>query len=109
MTARTTRTAGRSRVTKETRVDVTVAVDGSGEDDIDTGLPFYDHMLAQLGTHSGFDLTVSAPGDLAVDTHHTVEDVAIVLGEALAEALGAKTGVRRFASILLPLDEALVE
>jgi imidazoleglycerol-phosphate dehydratase len=104
-----TRTATRARTTKETHVEVTLAVDGSGHVDVDTGLPFFDHMLAQLGKHGGFDLRVKAAGDIAVDTHHTVEDVAIVLGEATKEALGDKAGVRRFASILLPLDEALVE
>ena len=76
---------------------------------METGLPFFDHMLSQLGRHGGFDLTVEATGDLHVDAHHTVEDVGIVLGEALAEALGDKAGIRRFASIALPLDEALVE
>ena len=76
---------------------------------VSTGLPFFDHMLAQLGRHGGFDLTVTADGDLHVDAHHTVEDVGIVLGEALAEALGDKAGIRRFASIALPLDEALVD
>ena len=77
--------------------------------EVDTGLPFFDHMVSQLGKHGGFDLTVHAKGDLHVDTHHTVEDVAITLGEAIAEALGDKAGIRRFASIALPLDEALVE
>ncbi len=77
--------------------------------DVSTGLPFFDHMLSQLGRHGGFDLTVTADGDLHVDAHHTVEDVGIVLGEAFAEALGDKAGIRRFASIALPLDEALVE
>ncbi len=97
------------RETKETTVEVTVDVDGSGTTSIDTGLPFFDHMLAQLGRHGGFDLGVRARGDLAVDAHHTVEDVGIVLGQALAGAIGDKAGIRRFASISLPLDEALVE
>lgn len=97
------------RQTKETTVEVTVDVDGTGSISIDTGLPFFDHMLAQLGRHSGFDLHVEARGDLAVDAHHTVEDVGIVLGQALAAAIGDKAGIRRFASIALPLDEALVE
>ena len=105
----TARSAARTRATKETQIELTLAVDGAGDADVDTGLPFFDHMLAQLGKHGGFDLRLKAAGDIAVDTHHTVEDVAIVLGEALAEALGDKAGVRRFASILLPLDEALVE
>ena len=88
---------------------MTVDLDGTGRTDVDTGIPFYDHMLDQLGRHSGFDLTVHADGDLHIDTHHTVEDVAITLGEAFAAALGDKAGVRRFASGLYPLDEALVE
>jgi len=97
------------RSTKETSVEVELLVDGTGEVDVSTGLPFFDHMLAQLGRHAGFDLVVRAEGDLEVDAHHTVEDVGIVLGGCLAEALGEKAGVRRFASALLPLDEALVE
>jgi imidazoleglycerol-phosphate dehydratase len=103
------RTASRKRETKETRVAVTVDLDGTGRTDVTTGIPFYDHMLDQLGRHGGFDLTVHAEGDLHIDTHHTVEDVAIALGEAFAEALGDKAGIRRFASGLYPLDEALVE
>ncbi|HEX2023417.1 MAG TPA: imidazoleglycerol-phosphate dehydratase HisB, partial [Acidimicrobiales bacterium] len=82
---------------------------GAGEATVATGLPFFDHMLAQLGKHGGFDLDLRASGDLEVDAHHTVEDVGIALGECLAQALGDKVGVRRFASIALPLDEALVE
>jgi imidazoleglycerol-phosphate dehydratase len=96
-------------VTKETQIEVDLDLDGVGTSDAETGLPFFDHMLAQLGKHAGFNLSVKAKGDLDVDAHHTVEDTAIVVGEALAEALGDKAGVRRFASILLPLDEALVE
>jgi len=103
------RSATGSRRTAETTIDVVVNLDGTGVATIDTGLPFFDHMLAQLGKHGGFDVAVTAVGDLDVDTHHTVEDVAIVLGECVREALGDKAGVRRFASILLPLDEALVE
>ncbi len=103
------RLSRRSRRTKETEIDVVLGVDGDGTTDVGTGLPFFDHMLSQLGRHGGFYLTVSARGDLPVDAHHTVEDVGIVLGEALAEALGDKAGVRRFASIAVPLDEALVE
>ena len=103
------RTATRSRTTKETAIEVVLDVDGEGAAGAATGLPFFDHMLEQLGRHAGFDLTVKAEGDLAVDGHHTVEDVAIVVGEALREALGDKAGVRRFASGLFPLDEALVE
>ena len=97
------------RETKETQISVRLELDGSGAASADTGLPFFDHMLNQLGKHGGFDLDVAAKGDLDVDAHHTVEDVAIVLGQSLAEALGDKAGVRRFASMLLPLDEALVE
>ncbi|MBW3614022.1 MAG: imidazoleglycerol-phosphate dehydratase HisB [Actinobacteria bacterium] len=104
-----TRASTRSRRTAETAIDVTVDLDGEGRAQVSTGLPFFDHMVAQLGRHGGIDVEVKAEGDLSVDTHHTVEDVAIVLGEALREALGDKAGVRRFASILLPLDEALVE
>lgn len=104
-----TRRAERHRATKETVVDVTLDVDGTGSARVVTGLPFFDHMVEQLGRHGGFDLVVQAEGDLAVDAHHTVEDVGIVLGGCLAEALGDKAGVRRFASLLLPLDEALVE
>ncbi|MFQ5557060.1 MAG: imidazoleglycerol-phosphate dehydratase HisB [Acidimicrobiales bacterium] len=104
-----TRSASLSRVTKETSMRVTVDIDGRGVTDIGTGLPFLDHMLDQLGRHAGFDLAVQAEGDLAVDAHHTVEDVGILLCRAIADALGDKTGVRRFASITVPLDEAAVE
>ena len=105
----THRRAARSRTTAETKIDLDIDLDGLGNADVSTGLPFFDHMLSQIGKHGGFDLRLAATGDLAVDTHHTVEDVAIVLGEAFREAVGDKAGVRRFASILLPLDEALVE
>jgi imidazoleglycerol-phosphate dehydratase len=101
--------ATRQRATKESDVAVTIELDGTGRTEISTGLPFYDHMLEQLGRHGGFDLTVKATGDLHVDSHHTVEDTAIVLGEAFREALGDKAGVRRFASGRFPLDEALVD
>jgi imidazoleglycerol-phosphate dehydratase len=103
------RSAERSRRTRETTVEVSLALDGSGQVEVATGLPFFDHMVSQLGRHGGLDLTVSAQGDLDVDAHHTVEDVGIVLGETLTEALGDKAGVRRFASMAVPLDEALVE
>ena len=103
------RVASRHRATKESDVAVTIDLDGTGATEIATGLPFYDHMLDQLGRHGGFDLTVKATGDLHVDSHHTVEDTAIVLGEAFREALGDKAGVRRFASGRFPLDEALVD
>ena len=104
-----TRQAERKRSTKETQVEVSIDLDGQGTTAISTGIPFYDHMLDQLGKHGGFNLRVQAKGDLEIDTHHTVEDVAITLGEAFAEALGGKVGVRRFASGLFPLDESLVE
>ncbi len=105
------RRSTRSRSTRETRIELTVELDpaGGGEVSVGTGLPFFDHLLAQLGRHGGFDLTIDAEGDLEVDGHHTVEDVGIALGEAFAEALGDKAGVRRFASGLFPLDEALIE
>jgi imidazoleglycerol-phosphate dehydratase len=102
------RSASHSRATKETSIEVSIDLEGSGRTDISTGLPFYDHMLDQLGRHAGFDLSVKADGDLHIDAHHTVEDTAIVLGECFAEALGDKAGVRRFASGFFPLDEALV-
>ncbi len=103
------RRATLSRATKETTIELTLAVDGSGTTTVSTGIPFFDHMLEQLGKHAGFDLTIDAKGDLDVDLHHTVEDVGIVLGNALREALGDKRGVRRFANALVPLDEALVQ
>lgn len=103
------RTASRSRTTKETSIEISIDLDGTGVTDISTGIPFYDHMLDQIGRHGAFDLTVQAVGDLHIDTHHTVEDVAITLGECFAEALGDKAGVRRFASGRYPLDEALID
>ena len=103
------RTATVHRATKETSIDLVIDIDGSGLTEISTGIPFYDHMLEQVGKHGGFDLRIAATGDLHIDTHHTVEDVAISLGEAFRQALGDKAGVRRFASGLYPLDEALVE
>jgi imidazoleglycerol-phosphate dehydratase len=104
-----TRVATRSRTTKETSIELRLDLDGTGTTSISTGVPFYDHMLDQIGRHGGFDLTIAATGDLDIDTHHTVEDVAITLGEAFKEALGDKAGINRFASGLFPLDEALVE
>src|SRR5882757_5931717 len=104
-----TRRAELQRETKETTIAVALTIDGSGATSISTGIPFFDHMLEQLGKHAGFDLTIDAKGDLDVDLHHTVEDVGIVLGNALREALGDKRGVRRFANALVPLDEALVQ
>ncbi|HVM08038.1 MAG TPA: imidazoleglycerol-phosphate dehydratase HisB [Acidimicrobiales bacterium] len=109
MTTPNGRRAERSRSTAETKIELALDLDGAGSTEVSTGLPFFDHMLSQIGKHGGFDLRLRAEGDLAVDTHHTVEDVAIVLGEAFREAIGDKAGVRRFSSILLPLDEALVE
>ncbi|MEQ9162106.1 MAG: imidazoleglycerol-phosphate dehydratase HisB [Ilumatobacter fluminis] len=103
------RTASRSRTTNETSIEISIDLDGTGQTNISTGIPFYDHMLDQLGRHGGFDLTVHADGDLHIDTHHTVEDVAIALGETFREALGDKAGIRRFASGRYPLDEALVD
>jgi len=104
-----TRHATGARTTAETAIEVGLVIEGAGETQVGTGLPFFDHMLSQLGRHGGFDLTVRASGDLDVDAHHTVEDVGIVLGEVLAQAMGDKVGIRRFASIALPLDEALVQ
>ncbi|MDQ3643480.1 MAG: imidazoleglycerol-phosphate dehydratase HisB [Actinomycetota bacterium] len=103
------RTATKSRITKETSIEIRLDLDGTGQTKVTTGLPFFDHMVDQLGRHGGFDLELTATGDLQVDAHHTVEDVGIALGECLREALGDKAGVRRFASMSLPLDEALVE
>jgi imidazoleglycerol-phosphate dehydratase len=103
------RVATARRATKETSIEVVLDVDGTGITEVSTGLPFFDHMVSQLGRHGGFDLTVVARGDLEVDAHHTVEDVGITVGEVLAEALGDKAGIRRFGSVALPLDEALVE
>jgi imidazoleglycerol-phosphate dehydratase len=109
MTELQPRQSSKERVTKETTIHASLTIDGSGTVEVSTGLPFFDHMVEQLGRHASFDLTVQASGDLHVDAHHTVEDVGIVLGACLAEALGDKRGIRRFASMLLPLDEALME
>lgn len=103
------RTARIERATSESKVVVEVNLDGSGRADVATGVPFYDHMLMSLSRHSLIDLTVQAVGDVEVDAHHSVEDVAIALGEALCEALGDKVGIRRFGDSLVPLDEALVQ
>ncbi len=107
--AKAPRSASVQRSTAETSIELRVDLDGTGTTSVDTGLPFFDHMLAQLGRHGGLDLTVVAKGDLEIDAHHTVEDVGIALGGALKQAMGDKAGVRRFASIAVPLDEALVE
>lgn len=97
-----------TRTTKETDIALTLAIDGTGKTNIDTGIPFFDHMLDAFGRHGLFDLEVKATGDLEVDAHHTVEDVGIVLGQAFAQAMGDKRGITRFASQALPMDEALV-
>ena len=103
------RTASVVRTTNETDVRVELDLDGSGRAEADTGLPFFDHMLQQLGTHAGWDLSVACKGDLEVDGHHTVEDCGIAIGQAIREAIGKRAGIRRFASIVVPLDEAAVE
>jgi imidazoleglycerol-phosphate dehydratase len=103
------RTAEVKRATKETDVEVRLELDGRGDATAATGLPFFDHMLEQLGKHAGWDLVVTCTGDLEVDGHHTVEDCGLALGQALKEALGDKRAIRRFASIVVPLDEAAVE
>jgi imidazoleglycerol-phosphate dehydratase len=103
------RVATVARKTKETDIRLTLAIDGSGRYDVSTGVPFLDHMLELFARHGFFDLTIQATGDLHVDHHHTVEDVGLVLGQALREALGEKTGIRRFGEATVPLDEALVQ
>jgi imidazoleglycerol-phosphate dehydratase len=103
-----TRRSSQHRETKETTISVELELDGSGSASSSSGIPFFDHMLEQLGKHGGWDLQIRARGDLDVDTHHTIEDTGIVLGTAFREALGDKAGVRRFADALVPLDEALV-
>jgi imidazoleglycerol-phosphate dehydratase len=108
-TAEKKRRATVTRKTKETNVTLTLVVDGTGRATVSTGVPFLDHMLELLARHGFFDLTVEASGDLEVDFHHTVEDVGLVLGDALREALGDKAGIRRFGEATVPLDEALVQ
>jgi imidazoleglycerol-phosphate dehydratase len=103
------RTARIERRTGETEVLVELALDGTGRASSDTGVPFFDHMVNQLGKHAGFNLTVRTKGDLEIDAHHTVEDTSIALGQALRQALGDKAGIRRFGDALVPLDEALVQ
>jgi len=95
------------RITKETKIQVEIDLDGTGITNIATGVPFFDHMLDSLGKHGAFDLTVRAEGDIDIDSHHTVEDVAIVLGQAVRQALGDKKGIRRFGDAWIPMDEAL--
>ncbi len=96
------------RKTAETDIQITVNLDGTGDHEIDTGVPFLDHMLSHVARHGMFDLTVRAVGDTEIDDHHTVEDVGIVMGQALAEAWGNRAGVHRYGSVTLPMDEALV-
>ena len=103
------RAATVSRKTAETDIFIELDLDGTGSNEVTTGLPFFDHMLSQLGRHGGFDLVIRAKGDLQIDAHHTVEDVGIALGEVFAVAIGSKAGVRRFASNRIPLDEALID
>jgi imidazoleglycerol-phosphate dehydratase len=101
------RTAAVTRETSETTIELTLALDGDGDSEVDTGVGFYDHMLESFAKHGLFDLTVRCDGDLDIDDHHTVEDVAICLGEAFDEALGDKRGIRRYADRRVPLDEAV--
>lgn len=96
------------RQTGETKVVVDLTLDGTGSTTVDTGVPFFSHMLDQLGRHAGFDLRIEATGDLEIDAHHTVEDVGLALGDALKEALGDKAGVNRYGSVVVPMEEALV-
>lgn len=104
----TKRVAELTRTTKETDIALSLNIDGTGVSSIDTGVPFFDHMLEAFGRHGLFDLTIKAKGDLEVDAHHTVEDVGIVLGQAFAQAMGEKRGIARFGSQMLPMDETLV-
>src|SRR5665213_106083 len=103
------RTATLSRSTSETEISVTLDLDGSGQSEVASGIGFLDHMLTAFARHALIDLSVRAQGDLHIDCHHTTEDVGIVLGQALAQALGDKRGIRRFGHALLPMDEALAE
>lgn len=96
-----------SRNTNETQISVTVNLDGSGQSDFDTGIPFLDHMMDQIARHGLVDIAIKANGDLEIDAHHTVEDIGITLGQAVAEALGSKLGIRRYGHAYVPLDEAL--
>jgi len=107
--SRTPRTSRIERTTKESKVLVELDLDGTGRADVSTGVGFYDHMLSSFARHSLVDLTVSSDGDTHIDAHHTVEDTAIVLGQAIREALGDKSGIRRFGDATVPLDEALVQ
>ncbi len=101
------RTASRSRRTAETSIELSIDIDGSGASTIETGVPFFDHMLTLFAKHGLFDMTVRTVGDIQVDSHHTIEDTGIVIGECLREALGAKEGIRRYGCCYLPMDETL--
>ncbi len=103
------RTASVERNTKETQISIQLDLDGTGEFEIDTGIPFFDHMLESFARHAAFDLRVSAKGDVEVDTHHTVEDVGITLGQAIRQALGSAVGIRRFGQIALPMADSKVD
>ena len=103
------RTARIERKTKESSVLVELNLDGTGNVSVETGVPFFDHMMSQLGKHSGIDLTIKTNGDIEVDSHHTVEDTALAFGQALREALGDKSGIRRFGDALVPIDESLTQ
>lgn len=103
------RTARVERKTKESSVLVELNLDGSGNVNVETGVPFFDHMMSQLGKHSGIDLTIKSTGDVEVDSHHTVEDTSLAFGQALREALGDKSGIRRFGDSLVPIDESLTQ
>ncbi|WP_449283630.1 imidazoleglycerol-phosphate dehydratase HisB [Leucobacter sp.] len=103
------RTASLERSTSESQISLSLDLDGTGESDIDTGVPFFDHMLTALARHSLTDLTVRARGDVHIDVHHTVEDTGILLGQAILEALGDKSGISRYGDALVPLDEALAQ
>jgi imidazoleglycerol-phosphate dehydratase len=107
MTATAPRVARIERTTKESDIVVDLNLDGTGRTSIDTGVPFFDHMLTALGTHASFDLTITARGDVEIEGHHTIEDTAIVLGTALGQALGDKAGIRRFGDAYIPMDETL--
>ena len=102
------RSASVTRTTKETDITIEIAIDGTGQVEAETGVPFFDHMLNAFGRHGLFDLKVKAVGDIEIDAHHTVEDTGIVLGQALAQALADKRGIKRFGSAFVPMDEALV-
>jgi imidazoleglycerol-phosphate dehydratase len=103
------RTSRVERTTKESSVLVEINLDGSGNVSVETGVPFFDHMMSQLGKHSGIDLTIKTKGDTEVDSHHTVEDTSLAFGQALREALGDKSGIRRFGDALVPIDESLTQ